>query len=154
MPQENPDPIIDPSAKANTASVAAAPVPVSSEAAAPPLPATAAIPESLAKLISEARKDGAQAATEQLQQSVQAIAEMCLIAGCPDRAAQFIAAGKTEMEVRRSLIEARAASSDALEIQSTLPAATGTGTGGNLPAGASPQTSAIVAAVKKLNSKE
>ena len=153
MPQENTDPIIHPSAEANTVSVAAAPLPPSPVTAAPPLPATAAIPESLAKLISEARKDGAQTATQQLQQSVQAIAEMCLIAGCPDRAAQFIAAGKTEMEVRRTLIEARAASSDALGIQSTLPASSGTGTGSPSPA-ASPQSSPIVAAVKKLNSKE
>ena len=153
MPQENPDPIIDPSAEANTASVAAAPLPASPVTAAPTATAIAATPESLANLISEARKDGAQAATEQLQQSVQAIAEMCLIAGCPDRAAQFIAAGKTEMEVRRSLIEARASASDALGIQSTLPAASGTGTGSPSPA-ASPQSSPIVAAVKKLNSKE
>lgn len=153
MPQENPAPIIDPSAEANTASVAAAPLPPSPVAAAPTATAIAATPESLANLINEARKDGAQAATEQLQQSVQAIAEMCLIAGCPDRAAQFIAAGKTEMEVRRSLIEARASASDALGIQSTLPAASGTGTGSPSPA-ASPQSSPIVAAVKKLNSKE
>jgi signal peptide peptidase SppA len=153
MPQENTDPIIHPAPEASAAVGAAAPVPASPVAAAPALPATAATPESLAKLISEARKDGAQTATQQLQQSVQAIAEMCLIAGCPDRAAQFIAAGKTEMEVRRTLIEARAANSDALGIQSTLPASSGTGTGSPSPA-ASPQSSPIVAAVKKLNSKE
>ena len=153
MPQENPAPIVHPVAEANTASVAVAPVPPSSVAVVQDAPGPATDPAALAHLISEARKDGAQAATQHLQQSVQAIAEMCLIAGCPDRAAQFIAAGKTEAEVRRSLIEARAASSDALEIQSTLPAATGTGTGSTSPA-ASPQSSPIVAAVKKLNSKE
>ena len=155
MPQENSNPNIDPSAEANAApSAAVAPAPPNSVAAAPVAPASAATPESLASLINEARKDGAQAATQHLQQSVQAIAEMCLIAGCPDRAAQFIAAGKTEMEVRRSLIEARAANSDALGIQSTLPTAIDPGTSGNLPTGSSPQSSAIVAAVKKLNSKE
>jgi signal peptide peptidase SppA len=153
MPQENTDPIIHPAPEASAAVGAAAPAPASPVAAAPVVPGTAATSESLANLISEARKEATQAATQQLQQSVQAIAEMCLIAGCPDRAAQFIAAGKTEMEVRRSLIEARAASSDALGIQSTLPAATGTGTGSPSPA-ASPQSSPIVAAVKKLNSKE
>ncbi len=153
MPQENPAPIIHPSAEASTASVAAAPLPPSPVAAAPTATAIAATPESLANLISEARKDGALAATQHLQQSVQAIAEMCLIAGCPDRAAQFIAAGKTEAEVRRTLIEARASASDALGIQSTLPAAAGTGTGSTSPS-ASPQSSPIVAAVKKLNSKE
>ena len=154
MPQENTDPIIHSATEANAAVGVAAPAPPSPVAAAPTVPAIAATPESITNLINEARKDGAQAATQHQQQSVQAIAEMCLIAGCPERAAQFIAAGKTEAEVRRSLIEARAASSDALGIQSTLPSATGTGTGGNQPPGASPQTSAIVAAVKKLNSKE
>ena len=153
MPQENTDPIIHPAPEAIAAVGAVAPAPASPVAAAPTLPATSATPESLSNLISEARKEATNAAVQSLQQSVQAIAEMCLIAGCPDRAAQFIAAGKTEMEVRRSLIEARASASDALGIQSTLPAASGTGTGSPSPA-ASPQSSSIVAAVKKLNSKE
>jgi signal peptide peptidase SppA len=153
MPQDNPNPIIHPSAEASTASVAVAPVPASSVATVQVVPAPAADPAALAQLISEARKEATNAAVQSLQQSVQAIAEMCLIAGCPERAAQFIAAGKTEMEVRRSLIEARASASDALGIQSTLPAASGTGTGSPSPA-ASPQSSPIVAAVKKLNSKE
>jgi len=153
MPQENPAPIIHPSAEASTASVAVAPVPPNAVATVLTAAGPVADPATLAQLLSEARKEATQAVTEHLQQSVQAIAEMCLIAGCPDRAAQFIAAGKTEMEVRRTLIEARAASSDALGIQSTLPAASGTGTGSPSPA-ASPQSSPIVAAVKKLNSKE
>jgi hypothetical protein len=153
MPQQNPDPIIDSSADANAASATAAPAQPNSAATVQANAGPAADPAALAQLIDEARKDGAQAATQHLQQSVQAIAEMCLIAGCPDRAAQFIAAGKTEAEVRRSLIEARASASDALEIQSALPAATGTGTGSTSPA-ASPQSSPIVAAVKKLNAKE
>ena len=153
MPQETPDPIIHPATEANTASAVVLPVTPNSVAAVQAAVGPITDPAALAQLISEARKDGAQTATQTLQQSVQAIAEMCLIAGCPDRTAQFLAAGKTEMEVRRSLIEARAASSDALGIQSTLPAATGTGTGSTSPA-ASPQSSPIVAAVKKLNSKE
>jgi len=127
MPQDNPNPTIHPAADATTAPIAAvASAPVVDAAA--PMPGPVTDPAALAQLISEARKEASQAATKHLQQSVQAIAELCLIAGCPDRAAQFIAAGKTEAEVRRSLIEGRAASSDALEIQSTLPAATGTGT--------------------------
>ena len=104
MPQENTDPIIHPSAEASTASVAVAPVPASSVATVQAVPAPAADPAALAQLISEARKEATNAAVQSLQQSVQAIAEMCLIAGCPDRAAQFIAAGKTEAEVRRTLI--------------------------------------------------
>lgn len=153
MPQENSDSIIHPSAEAKMAPVAVAPVPPSSVASVQAAAGPVADPAALGQLINEARKEGAQAATQNLQQSVQAIAEMCLIAGCPDRAAQFIAAGKTEAEVRRTLIEARAASSDALGIQSTLPPATGTGTGSPSPA-ASPESSPIVAAVKKLNSKD
>ena len=153
MPQENTDPTIHPSPEATTASAAVAPVPPNAVATVPIAAGPVADPATLAQLLSEARKEATQAVTEHLQQSVQAIAEMCLIAGCPDRAAQFIAAGKTEAEVRRTLIEARASASDALEIQSTLPAATGTGTGSPSPA-ASPQSSPIVAAVKKLNSKE
>ena len=54
-----------------------------------------------AVLVAEARREVTQAA--------QAIAEVCLLAGCPDRAAEFIAAGKTEADVRRVLIDARAA---------------------------------------------
>ena len=154
MPQDNPNPTIHPSPEATTASAAVAPVSPNAVATVPTAAGPVADPATLAQLLSEARKEATQAVTEHLQQSVQAIAEMCLIAGCPDRAAQFIAAGKTEAEVRRTLIEARASASDALEIQSTLPAATGTGTGGNQAPGASPQTSAIVAAVRKLNSKE
>ena len=153
MPQENNDPIIHPATEASAAVGAAAPVPASPVAATPAASAVAATPQSVVDLISEARKEATNAAVQSLQQSVQAVAEMCLIAGCPDRAAHFIAAGKTEAEVRRSLIEARATASDALEIQSTLPAATGTGTGSTSPT-ASPQSSPIVAAVKKLNSKE
>ena len=154
MPQQNPESNIDPSAETKAAlSAADAPVPPNSAAVVQVAAVPVADPAALAQLISEARKEATQAATQHLQQSVQAIAEMCLIAGCPDRAAQFIAAGKSEMEVRRNLIEARAASSDAVGIQSTLPAASGTGTGSPSPA-ASPQSSPIVAAVKKLNSKE
>ena len=60
------------------------------------------------------------AARSAVMQSAQAIAEMTLIAGCPERAAEFIAAGKTEAEVRRELIEARARRSEAAPIQSTI----------------------------------
>ena len=87
-------------------------------------------------------------AKREVTQSAQAIAELCLIAGTPDKAAEFIAAGKTEAEVRRVLIEARAARSDATPIQSTIPADAGT------QEVTRPETSPIVSAVKKLISKE
>lgn len=87
-------------------------------------------------------------AKREVTQSAQAIAEMCLIAGTPDKAAEFIAAGKTEAEVRRVLIEAKAARSDATPIQSTISADAGTHEASR------PEASPIVSAVKKLISKE
>ena len=73
----------------------------------------------------------------------QAIAELCLIAGQPHRAAEFIAAGLTEAQVRRALLEARA---DQPEISSRITAEAGTTL--------RPQDSPVVAAVKKLTAKE
>ena len=96
--------------------------------------------DAAAVLVAEARRE--------VTQSAQAIAELCLIAGAPDKAAEFIAAGKTEAEVRRVLIEARAARSDATPIQSTINADAGT------QEVSRPEASPIVSAVKKLISKE
>ena len=93
-----------------------------------------------AVMIAEARRE--------VTQSAQAIAELCLIAGAPDKAAEFIAAGKTEAEVRRVLIEAKASRSDAAPIQSTIHADAGT------QELSRPEASPIVSAVKKLISKE
>ena len=91
------------------------------------------------KLVAEARREVTQAA--------QAIAEVCLLAGCPDRAAEFIAAGKTEADVRRVLIDARAARSEADDIRSTITVDAGTQSVDR------PETSPIVAAVKKLTAQ-
>lgn len=90
----------------------------------------------VAKLVAEARRE--------VTQTAQAIAEVCMLAGCPDRAAEFIAAGKSQADVRRVLIDARAAQSEATEIRSTITAEAGT----TIPSHA--ETSPIVAAVKKL----
>lgn len=92
-----------------------------------------------AALVAEARREVTQAA--------QAIAEVCMLAGCPDRAAEFIAAGKTEADVRRVLIDARAARSEADDIRSTITVDAGTQ---NLDR---PEASPIVAAVKKLTAQ-
>jgi ClpP class serine protease len=89
-----------------------------------------------AVLVAEARRE--------VSQTAQAIAEVCMLAGCPDRAAEFIAAGKSQADVRRVLIDARAAQSEATEIRSTITAEAGTTIPGQ------PETSPIVAAVKKL----
>ena len=92
------------------------------------------------KLVAEAKRE--------VMQSAQAIAEVCLLAGCPERAAEFIAAGKSQTEVRRVLIDARAARSEAADIRSTITVDAGTQSLDR------PEASPIVAAVKKLTAKE
>ena len=73
----------------------------------------------------------------------QAIAEICLIAGCPERTAEYLASSATETQVRRALLEARAQQP---EISSHITADAGTT--------AKPAVSPVIAAVKKLISKE
>ena len=90
----------------------------------------------LAQAVADAKRD--------VTQTAQAIAEICMLAGCPERAAEFIAAGKSQSEVRRVLIDARAAHTEATEIRSTITAEAGT----SVPSHA--EASPIVAAVKKL----
>jgi signal peptide peptidase SppA len=92
-----------------------------------------------AVLVADARRE--------VTQTAQAIAELCLLAGCPDRAAEFIAAGKSQADVRRVLIDARAAKSDAADIRSTITVNAGTQSLDR------PETSPIVAAVKKLTAQ-
>ncbi len=96
--------------------------------------------DQVAKMVAEAKRE--------VMQSAQAIAELCLLAGCPERAAEFIAAGKSQADVRRVLIEARAAQSEAAEIRSTITVDAGTQTLDR------PEASPIVAAVKKLSGKD
>ena len=93
-----------------------------------------------AVLVAEARREAVQ--------SAQAIAELCLIAGCHEQAAGFIAAGKSESDVRRVLCEARAARSEVMPIHSTITPEAGT------DAPDRPEASPVVAAVKKLIHKE
>ena len=93
--------------------------------------------DQVAQLVAEAKRE--------VMQSAQAIAELCLLAGCPERAAEFIASGKSQADVRRVLIEVRAAQSEAADIRSTITVDAGTQTLDR------PETSPIVAAVKKLS---
>ena len=93
-----------------------------------------------AVLVAEARREAVQ--------SAQAIAELCLIAGCPEQAAGFIAAGKSESDVRRVLCEARAARSEVMPIHSTITPEADTEVMHR------PELSPVVAAVKKLTTKE
>lgn len=96
--------------------------------------------DAAAVLVAEARRE--------VTQSAQAIAELCLIANVPDKAAEFIAAGKSEAEVRQALIEAKAARSDATPIASAITPDAGT------QEASRPESSPIVQAVKKLIRKE
>ena len=93
-----------------------------------------------AVLVAEARREAVQ--------SAQAIAELCLIAGCHEQAAGFIAAGKSESDVLLVLCEARAARSEATPIHSTITPEAGTEVMHR------PEASPVVAAVKKLTTKE
>ena len=101
---------------------------------------TEAATAQLAGLVAEAKREVAQ--------SAQAIAEITLIAGCPERTAEFIAAGKSEAEVRQILIEARAVRSEAVSLQSTITPEAGS------QALTRPESSPIVSAVKKLIVRE
>ena len=101
---------------------------------------TEAATAQLAGLVAEAKRE--------ITAATQAIAEMTLIAGCPERAAEFIAAGKSEAEVRHILIEARAMRSEAVSLQSTITPEAGS------QALTRPESSPIVSAVKKLIGKE
>ena len=96
--------------------------------------------DAAAVMVAEARRE--------VTQSAQAIAELCLIAGCPDKAAAFIAEGKSEADVRRVLCEAKAARSEAAPIHSTITPEAGT------VGPERPEASPVVAAVKKLIHKE
>ncbi len=100
-------------------------------------PEEVAAADQVAQLVAEAKRE--------VMQSAQAIAELCLLAGCPERAAEFIAAGKSQADVRRVLIEARAAQSEAADIRSTITVDAGTQTLDR------PEASPIVVAVKKLS---
>lgn len=76
------------------------------QAPAVPAPEPATDPEAagaahVAARIVEARQD--------MRRETQAIAELCLLAGHAEQTVPFIAAGKTEADVRRALLEMRAA---------------------------------------------
>ncbi len=105
--------------------------------ATPETPLTISLEEAAAQ-VADARREAVQ--------SAQAIAELCLIAGCPEQAAPFIASGRSEADVRRALIETRAARSEAQPIQSAFSPASGSVS--------APESSPIVAAVKKRIAQE
>ena len=73
----------------------------------------------------------------------QAIAELCLIAGTPQRTTEFLSAGLSEAQVRRALLDARA---EQPEIASRITAYAWTSL--------RPEHSPVVAAAKKLANKE
>ncbi|MCM2479200.1 S49 family peptidase [Serpentinimonas maccroryi] len=81
-------------------------------------------------------------AAAQAQAQAQAIAELCLIAGCPQRTSEFLGSGLNADQVRRALLDARATQT---EIASRISA----------DAAVAPQepSSPIVAAVKQLITK-
>lgn len=104
-----------------------------------PAPETIPITEATAQLM-EARQE--------IRREAQAIAELCLLAGHPDKAAQFIAAGQTEAEVRQLLLSMKAAHQSAEILSAIDPdkaVETQSITSNNNP---------LISAVKKITAKE
>lgn len=132
-----------PPARASPAAADAPPVPLSSpsnpESPMEQLPPTATADAAPTAPIPAA----AEPFTPNPRAEAQAIAEICLIAGASQRTAEFLAAGLSEAQVRRTLLEARA---DQPEIASRITTDAGTAV--------HPENSPVVAAVKKLITKE
>lgn len=107
-------------------------------AALPPPDAEPTFPEPVPEtVLAQARLEAAQEA--------RAIAELCLLAGCPERTTAFLAAGLSEAEVRRALLETRAQQP---EIRSTITTEASTAS----REAQHPEKSPVVAAVRKLHS--
>ncbi|SFL93102.1 S49 family peptidase [Nitrosomonas communis] len=85
---------------------------------------------------------------EEIRRETQAIAELCLIAGCPAKAAEFIAQGLNEAQVRQLLLTMKATHQSA-EILSTIdPDKTA------IQEPAASVHNPLIAAVKKISVKE
>lgn len=87
-------------------------------------------------------------ARQEIRREAQAIAELCLLAGHPDKAAQFIAAGQTEAEVRQLLLSMKAAHQSA-EILSAIDPDKAIET-----QSLSSNNNPLISAVKKITTKE
>ena len=104
-------------------------------------PVTSAAPDADKPVADEASP----ATTDASRADAVAIAELCQLAGHPERTATFLAEGVSEAQVRKALLASRA---DSLEIRSTI-----------APDASAPQQSQsaanpLMAAVKKLTGKE
>ena len=83
-------------------------------------PQSAALPDQdpeLALAFDAARTEAGAAAQARTQANALAVAELCQLAGHPERTATFLAEGSSEAEVRRTLLAARA---DSVEIASLI----------------------------------
>jgi len=101
----------------------AAPAP-STPPAAPTAPAPAAVVPTVAPAALPAPTASVAPPSTDPQGEAVAIAELCLLAGCPERTGEFLAARMSAAQVRHVLLQARA---DQIEIASHL---TVTGTAG------------------------
>ena len=110
----------------------AAPAQPTPTAAPPAAPAVTSLPT--APLASPATAPDADAHTDAV-----AIAELCLLAGCPERTTEFLAARMTAAQVRQVLLQARA---DQVEIASHHLAAAA-------PAAAATAANPVLDAVRK-----
>lgn len=102
------------------------------------------IPQEIAEALPVKDEDTVKEAVATARADAVAIAELCQLAGQPQRIAAFLAAGTSEVQVRRTLLASRA---DSAEINSVIhPDAAA--------APASPDQNPLIRAVKKLIHKE
>ena len=66
--------------------------------------------------IDDARSSGAEEGRASARADAQEINQLCILAGCPERAGELIADGKTPAEVRSGLLEAQQTASGAEEV--------------------------------------
>ena len=105
--------------------------------------ATPAVPE-VAKDHGAALEEAVNAATKTARADAVAIAELCQLAGQPQRTAAFLAEGASEAQVRRSLLASRAESPEISSVIHPDAAAKA----------ASPEQNPLMKAVKKLTGKD
>ena len=105
--------------------------------------ATPAVPE-VAKDHGTALEEAVNAATKTARADAVAIAELCQLAGQPQRTAAFLAEGASEAQVRRSLLASRAESPEISSVIHPDAAAKA----------ASPEQNPLMKAVKKLTGKD
>ena len=109
-----------------------------------PLPAESPAASSTTATTDDLADDAVKTATQTARADALAIAELCQLAGQPQRIAAFLAEGASESQVRRALLASRA---ETPEINSVIHPDAAT-------RAASPEQNPLIKAVKKLIGKD